>query len=56
MSEVLTVYMKLLDRCFLLVGEPEADEIWEFTSGSTVICEYRELGGGLREVAVRLAS
>jgi hypothetical protein len=28
--------------------------MWEFTSGA-VICEHRELGGGICEVAVRLA-
>jgi hypothetical protein len=72
MSETVTVYVKLLeegtdvwrpveaqhlhDHCFLLLGKPEDDEMWEFSSGSTVICEHRELSGGICEVAVRLVS
>jgi hypothetical protein len=72
MSEIFTVYVKLLeegtdvwrpvqalrllDQRFLLVGKPEDSETWEFPSGATVICEHRELSGGMCEVAVRLAS
>lgn len=72
MSEIVIVYVKLLDEgtdawrpvqarhlhdhCFLLLGKPKDEEIWEFITGSTVICEHRELSGGICEVAVRLAS
>lgn len=72
MSEIVTVYVKLLDegtdvwgpvqarhlfgQRFLIEGRPEDNETWEFQSGATVICERRELSGGLCEVAIRLAS
>jgi hypothetical protein len=70
--EVVTVYVRLLDegtdvwrpvqarrlngQNVLLLGKPEAGEIWEFPSGAAVVCERREFDDGAGEVAVRLAS
>ena len=72
MPEIVTVYVRLLDegtdvwrpvqakplldQRFLLVGAPDGDEVWEFPSGATVVCEYREFSNGGGEAAVRLAS
>lgn len=72
MTEIVTIYVKLLEegthvwrpvqaqhlreQRFLLVGKPEDDEIWEFAPGLRVICEQRELSGGICDVAVRLAT
>ena len=40
---------------FRIISAQNEDEVWQFPSGSRVVCEEKKLSGSLELVAVRLA-
>ena len=44
---------RLPDGTFMITMARPDDEVWEFDTGSTVVCEQRVLSGGRCDVAVR---